>query len=190
LGGAVVTHRPGAARRALATSIYADDMPPIVINALGYGDSDDPLLTALIDMWRRTLEIEVSVEYVDPRDSTRGLHQADGQIVVMGWCADYPDPENFLDVLGHSESIFNYLEYNNPEVDQMLESARVEMDPERRIEDYIQAENLLLEDFAFVPLWYDVWFTLVNPRVQGYVEPPMGAAVLHLLSIKEDAGSD
>jgi ABC-type oligopeptide transport system substrate-binding subunit len=108
----------------------------------------------------------------------------------MGWCADYPDPENFLDVLGHSESIFNYLEYSNPEVDQMLESARVEMDPERRIDDYIQAETLLLEDFAFIPLWHDVWFTLVNPRVQGYVEPPMGASILHLLSIDEQTAGD
>jgi oligopeptide transport system substrate-binding protein len=173
-----------AARAALADSSYAGNMPPIVINASGYGDTDSPILTAIIDMWRQELGIDVSVEFVDPRDIARRLHEAEGQIVVMGWCADYPDPENFLDVLSHSESIYNYVEYNNPEVDEILELARVEMDPQRRIDDYIQVENLLAEDVAFVPLWHDVWYTLVSPRVQGYVETPMGVPILHLLSIE------
>ena len=52
------SHDPDAAKKALASSIYAEDIPPIVVNAAGYAADDSPYLTALIDMWSETLDVE------------------------------------------------------------------------------------------------------------------------------------
>ena len=52
-----------------------------------------------------------------------------------GWIADYPDPENFLDVLLHSKSSNNHIGYSNQQVDRLLEQAdnlpRLETDRRR-----------------------------------------------------------
>jgi oligopeptide transport system substrate-binding protein len=180
---------PEAALEALKASSYGEDLPTIVINDIGYGDSDDPYLTTLIDMWRESLGTEFTVEYVSPEEITTGLREADGHLVSTGWCADYPDPENFLDVLFHTDSTQNSANYSNTEVDALLEEARVELDPTRRLELYTQIESALLNDYAIAPLMHWVHYRLVNPRIEGF-ELPIGPPYVHLLSIVEVGGGE
>jgi oligopeptide transport system substrate-binding protein len=66
-------------------------------------------------------------------------------------------------------------------VDGLLEQARSELDMNRRMELYKQAEKLLLEDYAAIPLWHYQTFMLVNPSVQNYVLTPMDVPIVHLL---------
>jgi ABC-type oligopeptide transport system substrate-binding subunit len=40
-----------------------------------------------------------------------------------GWVADYPDPENFLDILFHTGSSGNYGGFSSRELDTLLERA-------------------------------------------------------------------
>ena len=88
--------------------------------------------------------------------------------------ADYPDPENFLDILLHSESSNNHIGYSNPRVDQILVDARTEQDEQKRFEMYNQAEKLILEDAPWIPLWHgDSGFVLVKPNVRDYLLFPM-----------------
>ncbi len=96
-----------AAQEALAASDYANDMPEIILSAQGYGDTDNPYIAMLVDMWQRNLGVTVTVEYIDPDNFSAVVREEHGQIVLYGWCADYPDPENFLQVLFHTESDFN-----------------------------------------------------------------------------------
>ena len=39
----------------------------------------------------------------------------------LGWSADYPDPQDFLDILFHSKSSMNHGAYSNSEVDKILD---------------------------------------------------------------------
>jgi ABC-type transport system substrate-binding protein len=172
-----------AAQAALAASAYADGLPPIIISAGGFGDSDRDDLNAMIEMWREALGAEVSVEFLDPIDFKELLDEERGHMVSYGWCADYPDPENFLDVLYYSNSEFNVGGYTNPEVDVLLAQARVELDVATRLGLYQQIERLLLEDAAAIPLSHGVSDVLVNERVSGYVLSPMGARIMPLLSL-------
>jgi ABC-type transport system substrate-binding protein len=179
----VFAHDPDAARAALAESKYAGNLPPIILNASGYSEPGD-FINALAEMWRTTLDAEVRVELLDPRNYTKAAHDNHGHIVSYGWCADYPDPENFLDILFHSDSGFNVAGYDNPEVDQLLEQARTEPDPARRLALYHQAETLILADNASLPLMHWVSDALVKPYVKGYTLAPMGAPYVHLLSLE------
>lgn len=183
----VASFEPSAARAALEASDYHPDLPEIAFTTWGFGDEDDPLTNAIINMWRETLGVEVSVEYVDPDNFSQQAIASDNQIVDYGWCADYPDPENFLDLLFHSEGGFNVSGYSNPNVDTLLDQARTELDPGARISLYNQAEDLLLADFAALPLVHDNTFVLVDEDVKGFVLTPIDVSLGHLLSLESES---
>lgn len=180
------TFDPDAARQALAESAYGDDLPPIAITTGGYGDSERPGLNAMIEQWREVLGVDVTISFLDPENYTDLIKEEAVQIVAYGWCADYPDPQNFLDVLYHTDSEFNIARYSNAEVDALLEEARTELDVANRLSLYQQVEAILLEDAATMTLFHAVSDVVVNPRLQGYVLSPMGAPNTHLLSFSDE----
>ena len=102
----------------------------------------------------------------------------------LGWVADYPHPQNFLDVLFHTGADNNNGEYSNPEVDRLLEMAGVEPDYELGLVLYQQAEQKLVEDAACLPLLFGQNYVLVKPYVKGYHLNAMGFAWLNNVSIE------
>ncbi len=176
---------PTAAREALKASAYANNMPELTMNVHGYAGDTDPYADALIQMWKENLGIKVKVEFLDPQEFTAAAHQDHGHIVLYGWSADYPDPANYLDVLFHSASDMNVSGYTNPQVDALLEKARTEPDPAARLGLYHQAETLLLDDHAAIPIYNSMAYTLVNPRVQGYKITHFGVNIYRSLWLSE-----
>ena len=179
------TFDPLAAQEALAASAYADNLPELTLSISGYAGDEDPYADALIQMWRENLGVEVQIEYLNPNNFMSTAHEDHGHIVLVGWCADYPDPSNFLDVLFSSTSEFNSAGYTNEEVDGLLEQASVEFDPATRLELYHQAEALLLEDYAAIPISNNTSYTLVSSRVQGFVLTPIGVKMVPYLWLTE-----
>ena len=124
------------------------------------------------------LGVEITVENLEPNyfyeKILAGQH---GQIFGGGWCADYPDPENFADVLFHSGSTQNTGEYSNPELDALLEKARVEQDVAKRIEMYQGAEQIIVDDAPVLFTTHSLSYQLVKPYVKGYVFTPIDVPI-------------
>jgi oligopeptide transport system substrate-binding protein len=110
--------------------------------------------------------------------------QEKDEMYYTGWIADYPHPQNFLEVLFHSGADNNYGEYNNPEIDSLLEMAGVELESDLSLALYQQAEQKLVEDAACLPLWFSKNYILVKPYVKGYNLSPQGLAMLNSVSIE------
>ncbi len=168
---------PDLAKQLLAESSYADpaSRPRIVITVPGTGGNIGLDLEVILEMWRQTLVVEVEIQQVEwatyLQDLNRRKFQAFGG---LAWNADYPDPQNFLDILFHSESETNHGGYSNSEVDALLEAARVEIDVSKRVKLYNDAEKMIVEDAAWVPLWYTGdRHLLLKPYVKGYALTPM-----------------
>ncbi len=167
---------PEQARELLKVSKYAGagGLPPIVYTDSGIGNYVNADAAALAEMWERNLGVRITVEnlehnfYLDQIYS--GRH---GQLFGGGWCADYPDPENFADVLFHSRSSQNLGGYSNPALDQVLEQARTEPDVTRRILLYQQAEQMIVDDAAVLFTTHSLSYQLVKPYVKGYVFTPI-----------------
>lgn len=137
---------PDRARQLIAESKYGsvEAFPEIVFTTSGYGSYENALVSALSDMWQKNLGVEITVLNMDPNTMLDQTAQQDyGQLTTTGWCADYPDPENFADVLFHTGAEMNKGHYSNPELDRILEQARVELDVNKRISLYQQAESTL-----------------------------------------------
>ena len=103
----------------------------------------------------------------------------------LGWIADYPHQQDFLEVLFHGGSDVNYGEYRNSEVDDLLDRAGVEPDKSRSINLYRQAEQKMIDDAACLPLWFGRNYLLVKPYVKNYRVSPLGFAMLNLVSIEK-----
>jgi oligopeptide transport system substrate-binding protein len=180
---------PELARQRLAESTYgsADALPPIVFTSGGFGSEVDLDVAALAQMWQTHLGVTIEIENLEPNQYSDELHDGHhGQLFSYGWCADYPDPENFADALFHSGAQQNLGNYSNPEVDALLEAARVERDVERRIQLYQDAETILVEDAAAIFLNHGLRFVLVKPHVKGYVLAPIAVPIERYLSIEPE----
>jgi oligopeptide transport system substrate-binding protein len=131
-------------------------------------------IAAMADMWEQNLGVTITVENLEPNYYYDQIYSGNhGQLLDGGWCADYPDPENFADVLFHSNSSQNSGGYSNPELDSLLEAARVERDVAKRIEMYQQAEQILVDDAAALFTVHWLSYELVKSYVQGYVFTPI-----------------
>ena len=170
-------HDKELAQRLLNESNYADaaSRPRIVITVPGTGGTIGLDLEVVIEMWRQVLGVEVEIQQVEWATYLEDLNDAKFQAYAgLGWQADYPDPQDFLDILFHTDSALNHGAYSNPELDTILERARTQQDPLERISEYRRAEEMIVEDGAWVPLWYTgERHLLLKPHVDGYRVTPM-----------------
>ena len=172
------TFDPVRAKQLLAESKYGDDLeniPPITITTPGnFGANVSLDMEVILQMWERNLGITAEFQQTEYATFLKDLHKGRFQMFDIGWIADYPDPENFLDILFHSESSNNHTHYSNPEVDDLLMQARVETDNVARYELYNRAEQMILDDAPWVPLWFDGESKLlVKPKVHDFLLPPL-----------------
>lgn len=162
------------AQQLIAESSYHDGLPPIVLSVPGSCAGVSSLDMAIVSMWQENLEAEVEIETVEwPETFLDDLNERRFQAFEIGWIADYPDPENFLDLLFHSESVENHTAYSNPDVDHLLEAARVETDFDARMEMYQEAEQIIVDDAPWLPLWLSTSYFLVQPCVKDFSPAPM-----------------
>jgi oligopeptide transport system substrate-binding protein len=166
---------PAQARELLKQSKYggAQGLPPIVYTASGIGSSVSSDVAALAEMWQKNLGVTITVENIEPDYFYDQIYSGNhGQLFDGGWCADYPDPENFADVLFHSGSKQNSGRYSNPALDAILEQARIEQDVTKRIALYQQAEKMIVDDAPVLFTTHSLSYQLVKPYVKGYKFTP------------------
>ena len=182
---------PILAKQLLEESKYGGDLeniPPITITTPGsFGANVNLDMEVVLQMWERNLGITAEFQQTEYATFLKDLHKGRFQMFHIGWIADYPDPENFLDILFHSESSNNRTHYSNPEVDELLMQARVETDTDARYALYNQAEQKILDDAPWVPLWFDgERKLLVKPTVHDYLLPPLIIPRLRYIYLTEE----
>jgi ABC-type oligopeptide transport system substrate-binding subunit len=92
----------------------------------------------------------------------------------MRWGADYLDAENFLSTLLASYGNENKVNYVNPKYDDLCRRADSSQDPEERKRLYAQAEDLVLHDAPYIPIYFQRDAELIRPSVKGMRESLFG----------------
>ena len=174
------------AKELIRDSKYGDvsKLPPITITTTGWGGLISHELEAIIHEWRQNLGVEVQVRQLEPQRFLYHLKQEKDEMFYMGWIADYPHPQDFLDILFHSNADNNYGEYRSPEVDALLEMAGMELDSKQSLMLYQQAEQRIVDDAACLPLWFGENYVLIKPYIEEYNLSPLGIPMLNNVSIK------
>ena len=178
---------PEGARAALAASKYKDaaGLGDVTLTEIGGGANAGIGTQAIIEMWRTNLGVDVSIAQAEPASFFDDLDRGRLQMFDIGWIMDYPDPEDIIDLLFHSTSRQNNTHYSNEAFDALVEQARIEDDPTTRLQLYQDAEQILLDDLPWIPLYFGKDHFVVKPRVQGFDPLPIVIPMLRYLSIVE-----
>jgi oligopeptide transport system substrate-binding protein len=176
------------ARELITTSKYGDPakLPPITITIPGYGNSIPEYLGAMILDWRNNLGIEVSVRQLETEDFLYHFKEESDEMFMLGWVADYPDPDNFLNTLFHSSSENNAFGYNNSDIAALLDDAAIERDSILRLSLYRQVEKEVVYEAICLPFCFGMNYILVKPYVKDYVINSLGIADLKRVYIEYD----
>ena len=115
-------------------------------------DSSKRIVETLQEQWQNALGINVKIRQVTYADIYgKVFPEHDYEIGYGGWGSDYDDPYSYLELF-KSDSSYNYSQYENPEVDQLLLASQDEPDTDKRMDELNQVEQDVLADGAFVPL--------------------------------------
>ncbi len=168
---------PEKAKQLLAESKYADKAtrPRIVVTIPGTGGSPGLDIEVIADMWKKVLDVDIEIQQVEwatyLQDLNRKRLQAFGG---LGWEADYPDPQDFIDVLFYSTSAGNHSAYVDSLVDGNVLGARTEQDVAKRVQLYNEAEQKIINDAPWLPMWFDTDSkALIKPWVKNYKFTPI-----------------
>lgn len=102
---------------------------------------------------------------------------------VKTWYADFPDPDNFLRPLFHSDGALNEFGYSNSKVDQLLDQVWSETSYSKRNELYHHIEEIILRDSPIIPTDYGRLRYLLRPNVRGFTLTPLGSPYLQMKNI-------
>ncbi|HEX4922977.1 MAG TPA: ABC transporter substrate-binding protein, partial [Bdellovibrionales bacterium] len=119
---------------------------------------------------KRNLGIEVEIQNEEWKVFLNRLKTDPPEIFRMGWLADYPDPDNFMNLMtSYSEN--NRTKWKNTSYDKLIEQAVAELNPEKRKSLYSQAQELLVEkETPVIPLFNSVRQLLISKRLEN---PPV-----------------
>ena len=170
-----------------ASRLAAAELPTIILSVPGGGGAVGLDTEVILAVWQELLGVNVEVQQSEFATFLNDVDRRRYQMFTLGWVADYPDPQNFLDILFHSESANNHTGYSNSEVDRLLEQARTEKDVETRIALYQEAEQLIVNDVPWIPRWYEGdRYVLIKPRIKGYVLSPLPISKLRFIHIEPE----
>jgi oligopeptide transport system substrate-binding protein len=176
-----------------------EDKAKALLKAAGYGVGGKPLTleiryntnvnhqkvaTAIADMWKG-LGATVTLLNNDTAAHYDYLRQGNSFTVARaGWGADYADPENFLTLALSTNKDFNYGHYSNPKFDDMIKKSYAERNVDARMKLLQDAEQLLMNDTAVVPLMNTASLWLVSRKVKGFVDNAQNDHMSRYMSIQ------
>ena len=96
-------------------------------------------------------------------------------IGLTDWIMDYPDPSDWIGPLytNPSDGSPNLAFYNNPQVNQLYEASKSELDPAKRLQMYQQMQNIIMNDAPLVPLYQSVWTSMSGKDTGGFFIQPV-----------------
>jgi oligopeptide transport system substrate-binding protein len=167
-----------ATRLKLAKELFAKataGKPALPKIRLIYGNSETvrSALVAVAAMWKEAFGIDVDIVTEEFKVFLDTQKNPDSwEMVRMAWVADFNDPVTFLQLF-RSDDPSDIFGYRSPRYDELLSEAERTVDPAARLALLEQAERLLLDDAALIPLFHMQAKRMVSPRVVGFHATPL-----------------
>lgn len=158
---------PARARKLLAEAGYpgGKGLPPITVI---YNTMEGHRVIAAFTQrsLKENLGVEIQINNMEWKTLLETIKSGDYQLGRSSWCADFPDPENFLAVF-HSRGENNYSRWKNPEFDSLLDQLSSAADQATRNKLTIRLETLLNKGTPILPFYFYTRSYLLKEFVQG-----------------------
>ncbi|MDM1544286.1 oligopeptide ABC transporter substrate-binding protein OppA [Ignatzschineria indica] len=164
------------AKQLLADAGYGPGNPLSFTLLYNTSEAHRKVAIAAASILKQNAGIEVKLENQEWKTFLDSRHQGNYEVARAGWCADYNEPSSFLNIM-LSTSSNNTSHYKSDEFDAAMRKSITAATEDDRVKAYQEAERVLDEDSALVPIYYYVSPRLVKPYVGGYsVNNPLGYA--------------
>ncbi|MCW8129083.1 MAG: ABC transporter substrate-binding protein [Planctomycetota bacterium] len=161
------------AKALLAEAGYPEGKGLPKITLLHRNDENTKMIVQALQQDMEKIGVPVELQ---ARDWNAFLSQVDDNpqpMYVLGWVADYGDPDNFLFVLFHTKQwgeAGNNTRFSNPKVDELVEKARGLAAMTDRAPLYHEAESIILDEMPWVPTYHVRNVVLLRKEVKGIRE--------------------
>ena len=169
--GDLLTFDVEAAQAALEEAKKELGVDNFSITLLYETDSEAPGKVAinLQSMWKENLGIEVTLLPKTKKERLQMMNNLDYDLGLTRWGPDYADPQTYLDLYKSDISGYNGA-YFNDEFNALMNKAETgedSTDLEKRWADMVEAERMLLDDVAMIPVFQMGSAMLINPNITG-----------------------
>ncbi|HEY7348370.1 MAG TPA: peptide ABC transporter substrate-binding protein [Ktedonobacterales bacterium] len=157
------------------TSVYPDvsKMPAVTLEYPKVADNDK-VAAKLQQDFQTYLGVHINLNAVDFEQLIPDVYTNKVQFYFLGWIADYPDPQDWTSLQFVKGSPNNTMNFENPQVDQLVAQADVEQDQAMRISLYNQAEELAVDGVAWIPISQGKNVYTFQTYVKGFVQDAGG----------------
>jgi len=119
------------------------------------------------------IDINADVVSYDIGEYFQRLSRGEHDLGLSGWTTDNADPDNMLYTLLDPDNINdnggnNLSRYNNPQVHELLLAAQQELDEAKRLQMYLDAQEMIFTDAPTIPLVHTDVRIVVSERLKGY----------------------
>jgi oligopeptide transport system substrate-binding protein len=166
--GMAMAQRIAKAKALLAEAGYGPTNP-LAFDYNFQATSDARLIAvALQSMWKG-IGANVSLHPADAQVHYNQLRRQHFQAAWAGWSADYNDAKDFLFLGQTSSNDMNIGRYSNPKFDALVAQSDMTRDPVQRGVILEQAEQIMLDDSPFAPVYYGVSRNIVSKQVRNWI---------------------
>ncbi len=159
---------------AIAKQELGGQIPAITLYYNAGGGRNTDVAEAIQSELKENLGLTVHLQLLEFSELTPRVDDGKAPFFRLGWIADYPNPENFLNLLyGKSippsgPSTINSTRYKNPVFDSLFRAAIAETDQAKSFALFAKAENIAIQDAPYVILYYDEDYHLLQPNVRDF----------------------
>ena len=130
---------------------------------------------AIQQMIKDNLNIDLPIKILEARAYSTALYQWELPISLGSFSQDYPDPNNMLATVWRSQpKPFGRQPWKNDVFDKLVDDAAREMNPEKRMQMYADAQHILVEDVGGVFLFFNKEASLRKPWLKGFKQNKIG----------------
>ncbi len=168
---------PVRAKRLLAEAGYPDGkgLPEITLQLNAGGGRNISIAEAIQGMLKENLNVSIGLRQIEFAQHLQSIDEGKAPFFRLGWVADYPDPETFLNLYygklvpkDGGISPINSVRYQNPKFDALFEQALATTDEAKRMELYRQAEQIAIDDAPMLLIFHDEDYRFIQPYVMDY----------------------
>lgn len=167
---------PKGAAKLLAAAGFpgGKGLPPLELVIRDQTPDTRIVAEAMASQITQNLGLKVTLKTMEWRSLLEARNHNKLGFFILSWYADYLDPQNFLSTLLTTGGSANHFGYSNPDVDLLCDQADSELDQAKRMALYQKAEDAILNDAPWLPLFYVRDAELVSPNVSGLEQNLLG----------------
>jgi len=166
------------AREELKLAGYPDGkgLKKITLQINSGGGRNEKVAEAIIAMLKENLNVEVNITQLPFAQHLENYEVGKAPFWRAGWVADYPDPENFLNLCygkhvpanPTDKAYLNAYRYKNPVFDKLFLEALATTDFEKRNRLYEQLDQTAVNDAVMLPIYYNINRRLIQKYVRNF----------------------